>query len=25
VEISQELYDLAGFNENQRIENLTVK
>ena len=25
VEISQELYDLAGFNENQHIENLTVK
>jgi len=25
VEISQELYDLAGFNKNQRIENLTVK
>ena len=25
VEISQELYDMAGFNENQRIENLTVK
>lgn len=25
VEISQELYDLAGFNENQRIDNLTVK
>jgi hypothetical protein len=25
VEISQELYDLAGFNENQRIENVTVK
>jgi hypothetical protein len=25
VEISQELYDLADFNKNQRIENLTVK
>jgi len=25
VEISQELYDLAGFNENQRIEHLTIK
>jgi len=25
VEISQELYDLAGFNENQRIENLTIR
>jgi hypothetical protein len=25
VEISQELYDLAGFEENQKIENLTVK
>jgi len=25
VEISQELYDLAGFNKNQRIDNLTVK
>ena len=25
VEISQELYDLAEFNENQRIENLTIK
>ncbi|MGB2862064.1 MAG: hypothetical protein WBC05_01955 [Sedimentisphaerales bacterium] len=25
VEISQELYDLAEFNENQRIEHLTVK
>ena len=25
VEISQELYDMAGFNENQRIENLKIK
>jgi hypothetical protein len=25
VEISRELYDLAGFNQNQRIDNLTVK
>jgi hypothetical protein len=25
VEISRELYDMAGFNENQRIENLTIK
>jgi hypothetical protein len=25
VEISQELYDLAGFDEKQKIENLTVK
>jgi hypothetical protein len=25
VEISQELYDLAGFNENQHVENLTVR
>jgi hypothetical protein len=25
VEVSQELYDLAGFNENQRIDNLTIK
>ena len=25
VEISQELYDLAGFDKNQKIENLTVK
>ena len=25
VEISQELYDMAEFGENQRIENLTVK
>jgi len=25
VEISQELYDIAGFNENQRIEHLTIK
>jgi len=25
VEISQELYDMAEFDENQRIENLTVK
>jgi hypothetical protein len=25
VEISQELYDMAGFNENQRIEHLTIK
>ena len=25
VEISQELYDMAGFSENQRVEHLTVK
>ena len=25
VEISQELYDMAGFDENQQIEHLTVK
>ncbi len=25
VEISQELYDLADFSENQRIENMTIK
>ena len=25
VEISQELYDMAEFSENQRVENLTVK
>jgi hypothetical protein len=25
VEISQELYDMAEFNENQRIEHLTIK
>jgi hypothetical protein len=25
VEISRELYDMAGFNENQHIENLTIK
>ena len=25
VEISQELYDMAGFNENQRIDNLAIK
>jgi hypothetical protein len=25
IEISPELYDLAGFNQNQHIENLTVK
>lgn len=25
VEISQELYDMAEFNQNQRIENLTIK
>ena len=25
VEISQELYDLADFSENQRIDNLTIK
>ena len=25
VEISQELYDMAGFSENERVENLTVR
>jgi hypothetical protein len=25
IEISPELYDLAGFNQNQHVENLTVK
>ena len=25
VEISQELYDMAGFSENERVENLTIR